>query len=84
MVYAILKEKKGQAILESTMVLILTILLLGGVLHIWIWGNSQLVNRQKSYQASRVAAGQSSDGYRLVWWGYRPPTLGEDSVLIKR
>ena len=82
--HSILRDKKGQATLESAMVLILTILMLGGILHIWFWANGQLVKRQRSYQASRVGAGQSCDGYKLVMWGYHPEALTDDSVILKR
>ena len=79
--HSILGSKKGQGILESAMVLILGILLLGGVLHIWVWGNSQLVGRQAGYQASRLGAGQGSGGNGMVSWGYAPSSLGNSAII---
>jgi hypothetical protein len=72
---------KGQGILESAMTFMVMALLLAGVLQIWLWGNKQIVERQMRYNASRVAAGTSSDGYNLQWPVYAPPALTEDMVL---
>lgn len=74
--------KKGQGLLELAFVIILTVLLLGGVTNIWIWGNNQIVKRQRLYNASRVAAGTSSDAYSLQWPVYVPDDLTEDKVLL--
>ncbi len=72
---------KGQVILETSLVTLIIILLLGGILNIWLWGNKQIVERQQRYNATRVAAGTSSDDYTLRWPVYTPPALTEDMVL---
>ena len=74
--------EKGQGILESTFVIIIVILLLGGIINIWLWANNQIVGRKLRYNASRVAAGTSSDNYTLQWPVYTPPELGENKVLL--
>lgn len=75
-------SQKGQGILESAFVIILMVLLLGAIINIWAWANSQIVKRQLRYNASRVAAGESSDTYVLRWPVYAPEALGENKVLL--
>lgn len=77
-----LRHKKGQGTLETTFVLIIALLLLGGILNIWLWANKQLVVRQKRYNESRVTAGTSSDTYVRQWPVYTPEELAEDKVLL--
>ncbi len=67
--------------LEAYLVVVAMVLLLGGILNIWLWGNKQIVERQLRYNASRVTAGTSSDAYTLQWPVYAPPALTEDMVL---
>ena len=74
--------KKGQGLLEMAFVTILMVLLLGGVINIWIWGNNQIVKRQRLYNASRVGAGTSLDSYNLQWPVYIPDELSEGQVLL--
>lgn len=78
----LMKDKKGQGTLEMAFVLIIAVLLLGGILNIWLWGNKQMVVRQLRYNQSRVAAGTSSDTYTLQWPVYTPEELKEDKVLL--
>lgn len=77
-----LMRKKGQGILETTFVLIIAVLLLGGILNIWLWANKQMVMRQKRYNESRVTAGTSADIYVRQWPVYSPEELAEDKVLL--
>jgi hypothetical protein len=76
------KNKAGQGVLEMTIVIVLMTLLLGGILNIWLWANNQIVRRQKEYNASRVVAGTSKDGYVLEWPVYQPEELREDRALL--
>lgn len=73
---------KGQGILETTFVMIIMVLFLGGVINIWLWANKQMVKRQVRYNAGRVVAGTSSDSYTLQWPAYQPEELGEERVLL--
>ena len=68
--------------LETTFVLIIVVLLLGGILNIWLWLNTQLVSRKLRYNDTRVDAGTSSDTYRLQWPVYTPEELKEEKVLL--
>lgn len=76
------KSRKGQGMLETALTLIIAVLLLGGITNIWLWANNQMVKRQMRYNASRVAAGTSSDSYTLQWPVYTPEELKEDKVLL--
>jgi hypothetical protein len=49
-------NKKAQGILETTFTLIIVLLLLGGIINIWLWANTQIVRRQIRYNASRISA----------------------------
>jgi len=61
-----LKSKTGQSLLETLSTFIVIILLFGGIFKIWLWGNKQIVARQVSYNAGRIAAGTSNIDYELV------------------
>ncbi|MFH0763272.1 MAG: hypothetical protein V1925_05235 [Candidatus Omnitrophota bacterium] len=80
----ILKDKKGQATLETALAFIIIILFLGGIIKIWFWANNQIVQRQVRFNETRVAAGTSSDTYKLEsnWPVYTPPALKEEDVLL--
>lgn len=73
---------KGQVMLETSLVFICLVLLLGGIINIWLWSNKQIVKRQEAYNAGRVNAGQSSDSYTVQWPVYTPEDLSEDKVLV--
>lgn len=75
--------RKGQGTLEAVIALLVTVLLLGGILNIWLWSNKQIVRRQMRYDTTRVAAGTSSDTYQLQWPVYTPESLTEDKVLLE-
>ena len=75
-------KNKGQSTLELSLVFVLMVLLVGGIVKIWLWSNKQIVERQLRYNATRVAAGTSSDGYTLQWPVYQPSELKEDDVLL--
>ena len=92
--YAILnKNKRGQATLESYLVIIVVIALLAGITKIWVWSNNKIVHRQLRYNASRKEAGTATDSYELKWplvWNddaaneddrHRPPELGRDEAF---
>lgn len=77
-----LKNKKAQAILETTSSLVIMVILLAGILQLWLWANNQLVQRQRAYSLSRVQAGTATtDTYTLVWPVYTPEPLTEERVL---
>ena len=75
-------NKNGQSTLETTVVFATVILLLAGIIKMWLWSNNQIVERQKRYNASRVAAGTATDNYNLQWPVYQPPSLTEEDVLV--
>ncbi len=72
---------KGQVMLETSLVFICMVLLLGGIINIWLWANKQIVERQLRYNESRVIAGTSTDTYQRQWPVYKPGELTEDMVL---
>lgn len=72
---------RGQSTLEVAITFIVVVLLVGGIIKIWFWANNQIVERQLSYNATRVTAGTSSDTYKLQWPVYAPPDLKENEVL---
>jgi len=45
--------------METAVVILITFLLVGGLVKLWFWSNNQIVRRQKNYNATRTAAGQS-------------------------
>jgi hypothetical protein len=78
--YSVLK--RGQSTTEIAFVFAGVVLLFAAIMQIWFWGNKQIVQRQKSYNAGRVTAGTSSDTYTLQWPpAYKPEELTEDTVL---
>ncbi len=78
------RKIKAQSTLETVVVFIVIILFLGGIIKMWLWSNNQIVERQLRYNATRVAAGQSSDTYQLDdhWPVYTPKGLSEKDVLL--
>ena len=48
---------RGQASLEMTVAFIGVLLLLFGSLKVFLWVNERIVQRQKSYEATRVSGG---------------------------
>lgn len=81
--YKIIRKRRGQGTLETVIAFIMIILFLGGIIKIWFWANNQIVKRQLRYNATRVAAGTSSDAYKLYWPVYTPDELTEDDVLLE-
>jgi len=77
-----LLSRKGQGTLETAFVIIVAVLLLGGIMNIWLWANTQIVRRQRRYNAGRVVAGTATDSYTLRWPVYAPEALDEDSVVL--
>ncbi|MDD5408929.1 MAG: hypothetical protein PHC71_02430 [Candidatus Omnitrophica bacterium] len=75
------KNKIAQSMVEIAFVFAGVILLLAAIMQVWFWGNKQIVQRQKSYNAGRVTAGTSSDGYTLQWPVHKPEELTEGMVL---
>jgi hypothetical protein len=53
---------KGQVAIETTAAIIAVFIFLLGVLQIFVWFNSMLVERQKYYQDSRSQAARGSPG----------------------
>lgn len=77
-----IKSKKGQGTLEVTVAFIVTVLLIGAMVNIWFWANTQIINRQLSYNRGRVAAGQAEDSYTLQFPVYTPGDLNESAVVL--
>jgi len=73
--------KRGQSTTEIAFVFAGIVLLFVAIMQIWFWGNKQIVQRQKAYNAGRVTAGTSSDSYTLQWPVYKPEELKEEAVL---
>ena len=65
-----IRHSKGQSVLETAVALVIIFIFLGAVVNIWLWGNRQIVNRQKWYCAPdlRILAGQSRDLYIMPIW----------------
>ncbi|RJP27424.1 MAG: hypothetical protein C4533_08185 [Candidatus Omnitrophota bacterium] len=65
-----IKNKNGQTVLETAIVMIAMIILLGGILQFWFWSNNQIIRRQREYNETRVQAGTSpllSFMYQMQW-----------------
>lgn len=88
------RDTKAQGMLEAAIALIIIILFLGGIIKIWFWANNQIVQRQVRYNETRVAAGTSTDEYKLndpnptygsphPWPVYTPDSLTEEEVLLE-
>lgn len=75
-------NNKGQATIETAAIFIVLILLFGGIFNIWLWGNKQIVKRQRAYNKSRVEAGTSSDKYELKWPLEKAESLKENTVVL--
>lgn len=73
---------RAQSTLETAFVFVVLILLFGGIFNIWVWGNKQIVQRQKLFNQSRVPAGTSTRDYQLVWPVKRAESLKEEKVLL--
>lgn len=80
----LIRNKKGQGMIETSLAMVIVLLLFGGMFKIWMWGNRQIVERQVRYNATRITAGTSADNYKSVWGPevYTPPELTEDDVLL--
>ena len=79
-------NKKAQVSLEIAIIFISIVLFLLGVIRIWVWSQSQLIGRQKSFNSTRVEAGtvEKEDEIKpLVWPVYKPQKLEEKWVIIK-
>ena len=80
-------NKKGQGMLETVFAVIFGILLLGGIIGLWLWGNTQIVKRQERYNATRLPAGVASDDYTLnaenhPWPVYTPTSIEQNKVIL--
>ncbi|MFA5145735.1 MAG: hypothetical protein WC723_07070 [Candidatus Omnitrophota bacterium] len=69
-------NKIAQSMVEISFVFAGVVLLLAAIMQVWFWGNKQIVQRQQDYNAKRVTAGTSSDGYTLQW----PPVHGPEEL----
>ncbi|MBP7215885.1 MAG: hypothetical protein KBA46_01225 [Candidatus Omnitrophica bacterium] len=86
------QSHKGQSTLELAIAMILTIMIVGAITNIWLWGNHHLVDRQRWYQNTRWLAGQSHDAYipaMTIWKDgpmpfYQLHSLTENDVFVKR
>lgn len=77
------KSHRGQTTLETALVMIIIVALIGGIVNIWIWSNRQIVERQAAYNKSRVTAGTAIDNYNLTWPVYQPDELPEGQVILR-
>jgi hypothetical protein len=76
------RSLRAQSTLETAFVFVVLILLFGGIFNIWVWGNKQIVQRQKLFNQGRVQAGTSTRNYQLVWPVKRAESLKEERVLL--
>jgi len=74
------KSNNGQVSLEVTVAFICIMLLLFASVRIFVWMNQRMVQRQKDYENSRVAAGSVRTGTKGVWEGY----INEDGEYRQR
>lgn len=68
--------------MEVALTFIITVLLIGGIIKIWLWSNNQIIKRQIKYNESRISAGTATDTYQLNWPVYQPNELTEGDVLL--
>ena len=54
--------KKAQATLEFTVIFVIMVTLLMGLLALWKWSSDNIVQRQQSYNTTRLQAGSGSPG----------------------
>lgn len=69
---------KGQGTLEMAIVFILVIIIFGGIVSMWNWGNKEILRRSVMYNLSRKAAGEKPSGnYEIVWpiWDSANPSV---------
>ncbi len=76
-----IKRKEAQVSVEVALVFVAVIMLLFGILQFWLNFNQNLVQRQPSYNSSRVAAGSSEPG---KWPVSSQKPLTEESVFGER
>jgi len=75
-------KKKAQAILEFSLVFIITAVLILGVLVLWQWSKDNIPARQGAFESTRVVAGKkASPGKPEV--PYSAPVPGEPKYLNK-
>jgi len=74
---------KGQATLEFSLVLIITIVLIGGFIGITTWVVGHLVPRQDQYEFDRVGAGTKATA-GLPEIGYHTSLYADDQVYYLR
>lgn len=72
------KKRKAQAVLETALAFVMMCLFFLGIINIWLWADTQIVKRQKSYNSSRLLAGTEGSGF--VGWS-NPDRLNEASVI---
>lgn len=75
-------NKKAQGMLETVFAIIFGILLLGGIIGLWLWGNTQIVKRQVAYNATRQKAGEAVDAYQRQWPVYTPSSPEQNKVIL--
>ena len=75
-------NKKSQIMLETTLIFIIFCLFIFGIMHIWSWNDTQLVQRQISYNNSRVDAGSVADSADkpLYWTIYSPTQFNDEGI----
>lgn len=49
--------KKAQALLEFSLIFIVMVILIGGLLKLWSWSNSNIWGVQGAFESTRVQAG---------------------------
>lgn len=74
-------RRKAQSFLEASFMLVAAILLVLGIVHIGLWYNSNIAQRQPAYNATRLeSAGEDSSNIGQ-WPVYNRGNLTEDWVL---
>jgi Flp pilus assembly protein TadG len=67
-------NKKGQAVVEFALILIIVVVLIGGFLKLWEWSVDSIRGRRGAYEGSRVVAGsEDSPGGAPIGLGGSAP-----------
>lgn len=80
----ILTGRKAQSFLEASFMLVAAILLILGIVHIGLWYNSNIAQRQPAYNATRLESGGEDSSEIGQWPVYNRGNLTEDWVLNGR
>ncbi|MCF7916264.1 MAG: hypothetical protein K9L61_00610 [Candidatus Omnitrophica bacterium] len=71
-------NKKSQVILEAVVSFVFICIFVLGIVNLWMWSDKQNIERQLSYNGTRVSAGSSGS---LQYPVYTPQQLDEDKII---